>query len=300
LKSHERLYIEQKDDKFVHYFIIAEGATMVSQCHLYQWTIWICVFLLSSILSCSKSSESASNSEGELFIKLLDAPANYQRLNIVIVYVSIHRIGASEPFSWSIVSTNTFGPVNLLSLRNGESAQLLLNKVPVGEYDQIKLRFGTCTVIENGSESLLNFYTAPLFEHVLDYNFEVQEGKLTQLTFDFNVTSSVSKIGYNYFLFTPVIRVQNTLLSGSISGSVVDSNHNVVLTTISTWTGIDSVSTLNDTSNGSFQLSDLPEKSYSIRIAPFDTISFYERRIDSLVVTRQTKNNLGAIVLQRR
>jgi hypothetical protein len=39
---------------------------------------------------------------------------------------------------------------------------------------------------------------------------------------------------------------------------------------------------------------------YSIRIVPFDTLSFYEKRIDSLAVTRQTKNNLGAIVLQRR
>ncbi len=273
---------------------------MVSQCHFNQWTIWICVFLLSNILSCSKSSESPSDSEGELFIKLLDAPADYQRLNIVIDYVSIHRIGVGEPFGWSIVSTNAVGPIDLLSLRNGESAQLLLNKVPVGEYDQIKLRFGPCTVMENGSESLLNFYTAPLNEHVLNYDFEVLVGQQAQLTFDFDVSRSVSKIGANYFLFTPVIRVQNTLLSGSISGSVVDSNHNVVPATISTWTGIDSVSTLNDISNGSFQLSDLPENSYSVRIVPFDTISFYEKRIDSLVVIRQTKNNLGAIVLQRR
>jgi hypothetical protein len=252
------------------------------------------------VLSCSKSSEGASTSEGELFIKLIDAPANIQQLNIVIVYVSIHRIGGSAPFGWSIVSTNTVGPINLLNLRNGESAQLLLNKVPVGEYDQIKLRFGPCTVIQNGSESLLNFYSGPLSEQILDYAFEVQESTQSQLTFDFNVSRSVSKIGFNSYLFKPAIRVQNTLLSGSISGSVVDSNHNVVPTTISTWTGVDSVSTLNDTTNGSFQLSDLPENLYSIRIVPFDTISFHERRIDSLVVTRQTTHNLGAIVLQRR
>jgi Domain of unknown function (DUF4382) len=188
----------------------------------------------------------------------------------------------------------------LLGLRNGESTQLLLSKVPAGEYDQIKLRFGPCTVIENGTESLLIFYTAPLLEQILNYDFEVLSGNQAQLTFDFDVSRSVSTIGFNSFLFRPVIRVQNTLLSGSISGSVVDSNHNVVQTTIFTWTGVDSVSTLNDTTNGSFQLSDLPENSYSISIVPFDTISFHEKRIDSLVVIRQTINNLGAIVLQRR
>jgi hypothetical protein len=251
------------------------------------------------MLSCSKSSESASNSEGELFIKLLDAPANYQQLNIVIVYVSVHRIGGSEPFGWSFASTQTVGPINLLSLRNGKSAQLLLNKIPVGEYDQIKLRFGACTVMENGSESYLNFYTTPS-EQVLNYDFEALAGNQTQLTFDFDVSRSVRKTGSNYFIFTPVIRVQNTLLSGSISGSVVDSNHNVVPATISTWTGIDSISTLNDTTNGSFQLSDIPENLYSVRIVPFDTLSFLGKRIDSLVVTRQTTHNLGAIVLQRR
>jgi hypothetical protein len=251
------------------------------------------------MLSCSKSSESPSSSEGELFIKLVDVPANYQELKINIVYVAIYRIAGSYPFGWSIVSGNTVGPIDLLSLRNGKSAQLLLEKIPVGEYNQIKLRFGACTVTENGSESYLNFYTTPS-EHVLNYGFEVLAGNQAQLTFDFDVSRSVSKIGSNYFIFTPVIRVQNTLLSGSISGSVVDSNHNVVPTTISTWTGIYSVSTMNDTSNGSFQLSDLPENSYSIRIVPFDTISFHEKRIDSLVVTRQTTHNLGAIVLQRR
>jgi hypothetical protein len=255
------------------------------------------------VLSCSKSSEGASTSEGELFIKLIDAPANIQQLNIVIVYVSIHRIGGSAPFGWSIVSTNTVGPINLLNLRNGESAQLLLNKVPVGEYDQIKLRFGPCTVIQNGSESLLNFYSGPLSEQILDYAFEVQESTQSQLTFDFNVSRSVSNIGFNSFLFTPAIRVQNTLLSGSISGSVIDTSnsvHTAVPATISTWTGIDSVSTFNDSTYGSFQLSDLPEHSYSIRIVPFDPTLFLEKRIDSVVVIRQTIKNLGAIVLQRK
>ena len=280
--------------------LIAEGASMVSKCCLYRWIIWICVFLLSSVLSCSKSSEDPLNPEGELFIKLIDAPVNYQEVNINVVYIAVHRIGTSEPFGWSIVSTDPIGPINLLSLRNGASKQLLLNKLPVGKYDKIKLRFGTCTIkLENGSESLLNFYTAPQFEFVLNYNFEVLKGNQAQLTFDFDVSRSVSRIGFTYWL-TPAIRVQNTLLSGSIAGSVVDSNHTVVPTTISTWTGVDSASTLNDTLNGSFQLSDLPEKTYSVRIVPFDTISFYEEKIDSVVVIRQTTNNLGAIVLRRR
>ncbi len=257
---------------------------MVSRRHLYQWAIWICVFLLSSILSCSKSSESPSSSDGELLIKIIDVPANFQHVNIVVVYMEIHRIDTSEPFGWSIVSTTSVGPIDLLSFRNGASAQLLLNKVPVGKYDKIKMHFGTCTVVENGSEWLLNY---PL-EHVVNYDFEVQTGQQAQLTFDFDVPHSLSEIAPNYFNFTPVIRVQNALLSGWIVGSVNDSiSRNGIPSSISTWTGLDSVTTLNDTITGSFQLSALPENLYSLRITPFDLIHYQPVRIDSIRVIKQ-------------
>jgi hypothetical protein len=273
--------------------MIIEGVKMVSQCHLYRWTIWICVFLLSNILSCSKSSESESDSEGELYIKLVDAPAKYQQLNINILNVAIHRVGAS----WSSVSSNIDGPINLLSLRNGKSKLLLLEKVNVGEYDQIKLRFGYCYVIdENERQIPLTFYT-PELEHVLSYGFKVLAGEKVQLSFDFDAYLSVSES----YSFKPVIRVENTQFCGWIAGSIVDTNHNAVPATISTWTGIDSVSTYNDTTEyGSFQLSDLPENLYSVTIVPFDTISFYQKRIDSLVVVRQTLTNLGAVILRHR
>jgi hypothetical protein len=257
------------------------------------------------MLSCTKSPNSESDSDGQLFIKVLDAPANFQQLNISINQVWIHRTGADANIGWSTVSTEPVD-VDLLSLRNGKSEQLVLNTAPAGKYNQIKLRFGTCTVVENGMESPLYLNTAPLFEYILNYDFEVMGGKRAQLTFDFNLSQSIHKSGIKDYSFTPVIRVQNTLLSGSISGSVfdskinADSSRNIVLATISTWTGIDSVSTYNDTTSGHFQLSDLPEKSYSVRIIPFDTISFHERRIDSAVVVRQTKTYLGAVVLQRR
>jgi hypothetical protein len=269
---------------------------MVSRYHLYQWILWVCIFILSSTLSCSNSSDSVST-QGELFIKLLDAPASYQQLNISIELVWIHRVGVPSNI-WSAASTKSVN-VDLLGLRNGISEPLVLNTVPAGQYDQIKLRFGPCTVMENGSTSSLKFYNAPQFEQVLDYNFDVPEGEQAQLTFDFNVSQSVIKNGVNDYTFKPVVRIQNSLLSGSISGSVVDTNNTVVQATISTWTGLDSVSTSNNLTNGFFQLSDIPENLYSVRIVPFDTSLFYAKRIDSIEVKRQTIKNLGAIILQR-
>lgn len=258
--------------------------------------LWISIFILSGALSCSKSSQNASNSQGQLFIKLIDAPAAIQQVNIVIDLVWIHRADADANVGWSIASSDRFGPVNLLNLRNGISQTLLLNTVPAGNYDQIKLKFGPCTVMKDGVESPLNISTGPPFEYILNYGFEVLTGSQAQLTFDFNISRSLS----NNF-FTPQIRVQNTSLSGWIVGSVNDTiSKEGIPSSISTWTGLDSVTTLNDTITGSFQLSALPENLYSLWIIPNDSTHYQPVRIDSITVTKQMPTNIGIVFLKRR
>jgi len=251
-----------------------------------------------SLLSCSDLSTNGPISEGELFIKLHDAPADYQQVNVSVNLVWIHRAGNNTNLGWSIVSENSVD-VNLLNLRNGISEQLVLNKVTVGKYDRIKIRFGACTVVENGLEVPLILNSAPLLEHTLPYEFEVLEGEQTQLSFDFDVHRSVGKNGISYRL-TPAIRVQNTQFCGWISGSIIDTAKVIIPSTIYTSTGIDSVSTQNELMTGSFQLSDLPENYYSIRITPVDSITFRSVTIDSLKVIRQKGTAVGVVVLDRR
>jgi hypothetical protein len=173
--------------------------------------------------------------------------------------------------------------------------------VAVGKYDQIKLYFGACNLWENGTENHLSFDTTNQFGHILKFNFEVLEGQQAQLTFDFNVSLSVHKNGNNNYSFTPVIRVQNTLLSGWILGSVIDTSSRAgVPSSIFTSTGLDEVSTLNDTLTGSFQLSALPENLYTLRIIPFDSILYQPVSIDSIMVRRQLETNIGIVFLKRR
>jgi hypothetical protein len=276
---------------------------MASLDRIYPWIMCVCIFLFCNMISCSKSSENTSSFEGELFIKLLDSPASLEQLNIVVNRVSIHRAGSSPDIGWTFANTEPVGPINILDLRNGNSASLVpQNKVPVGSYDQIKLHFGPCTVVENGLETLLNPDTIRLSGFILTHPLEILEGQQAQLTFDFNVFLSVKKVGSDYN-FTPVIRVQNTLLSGSIRGSVLDTNYSPpvpIAATVRTNTGFDSVVTYTDVlSYGSFQLTDLPEKSYSITIVAEDP-SFADTTINDLLVVRLQPTNVGAIHLKRK
>ena len=257
----------------------------------------ILFFIITGILSgllLPGCSNTGAADQGELYIKVVDVPATYQQMNISVDRVSIHRSDASSDVGWNIVSVNSSGSFDLLNLRNGRNLQLVLSKVPVGTYDRIKLNFGACTIVANGFEQLLNPDPSIQAGDSLAYGFQVVQGQQVQLTFDFNASRSVYQSGSQYY-FKPVIRVQNTRLSGSIQGSVVRPDTLPNVATIHTYTGLDSVATLCD-SNGSFQLSDLPENIYSVLILSGDA-KLRDTTISNIIVVRQQVVNIGAIKL---
>ncbi|MBN1397032.1 MAG: DUF4382 domain-containing protein [Bacteroidetes bacterium] len=262
--------------------------------------LYVCIFLLCSFISCSDSSSGNSGPDGELYIKVHDAPADYDQVNVTISIVSIHKTG-NQNLNWSIASDKSV-TADLLTLRNGNTEELVMNKVSVGSYDKIKLRFGPCTIVENGIEYELNLDSAPQFEKTMDFSFEVEGGKQTQLSFDFDIHRSIRKNGIGLYTLSPVIRIQNTIYCGWISGSVIDTVGSKVSvpSTVYTSTELDSVSTKNEPSTGSFRLSDLPEDFYSILIVPDDTLKYHSIQIDSLLVERQKGTNIGVVVLNRR
>ena len=90
----------------------------------------------------------------------------------------------------------------------------------MGTYDQIKINYGACTLVNSGLEQLLNLDPSIQSGDSIAFGFQIVQGQQVQLTFDFNAYESVYENGESYF-FKPVIRVQNTLLSGWILGSVV-------------------------------------------------------------------------------
>lgn len=267
--------------------------TTLLQCKC-LFVVWTSI-LLSLILVCCSSN--GANDQGEIFIKVVDAPANYQQINIVVDHVSIHQIGA---IGWTFISTSKV-QFDLLKQINGNSVQLVLSKVPVGTYDQIKIDYGTCTITTEGIEHYLNLDASIQNGNTIPYNFQIADGQMYQLTFDYDAYSSVyvSGVSYNNYFFKPIIRVQNTLLSGSITGTVRDSNNVVASAKITTYTGLDTVTTFNDTTYGSFQLSDLQEGKYTVIVIPNNQLLMNDTIPDTVVI-RQRTTMLGIIKLKYR
>ena len=265
----------------------------IPQQRTYPFVLWTSILLSLVLAGCSGN---GTNDQGEIFIKVVDAPANYQQINIVVDRVSVHQSGAS-PLIWTYLSPASPISFNLLTLVNGHSVQLAFSKVPVGTYDQIKIEYGTCTILTNGNPKQLNLDASIKNGNAISYGFQIVDGQQFQLTLDYDAFNSVYVSGV-YYYFKPLIRVQNTLLSGSITGTVRDSNNVVASAKITTFTGLDTVTTYNDTTYGSFQLSDLPEDtSYTVIIIPYNKLLMNDT-LPGIVVTRQTVTNLGIIKLK--
>lgn len=261
----------------------------------YLYVVGICI-LLSFILVCC--SGNGANDQGEILIKVVDAPANYQQINIVVDRVSIHQAGNAPDIGWKFLSTGSPISFNLLKLLNGHSVQLAFNKVPGGSYDQIKIDYGPCTITTNGNPILLALDPSITNGNIIPYGFQIVQGQQFQLTFDYDAYSSVYPSGFLHgYIFKPKIRVQNTALSGSITGAVRDTNNIVAPSKITTFTVFDTVTTYNDTTTGSFQLSDLPEGTYTVIIIP-DNHLLMNDTLPGNIVVHQTATNLGIIQLK--
>jgi len=251
--------------------------------------------------SCSNSTDgSNANYMGDLRIKLIDAPATYDGLVITIMRMEIHRKGFSGDLGWRVV-TQQLARYDVLKLHNGVNAILVDDRVPIGVYDQVKLVFGPCEVVVAGSRQQVTVPPEIAAGWVLDYEFQVDEGKLFQLTFDIEPGRSVKSPTPGIYTLQPVFRVQATLLSGSIAGSVVGPDSMAALATISTSAGGDSISTQTDTTgnNGSFLLADIPEGSYTLFVKPSNP-AFLDTTIVEVPVVRQAVKSVGSIRLRGR
>jgi hypothetical protein len=252
---------------------------------------------MTCILSCSKSPNSNSDYEGELYIKLLDAPTSYQKIEILIYRVLIHRNSISAGGVWYDVMKESTGRFDVLKLRNGVDMTLVASKVSIGKYDQIKIVFGMGRINVDGRDNDLLLDPSIQDGAVLNYQFEIIDGERFQLTFDLEVGVSVLNPAIGQYYWKPVFRIQQTDLCGYIVGSVLGPDSLATEATVQTYTGLDSVSTMNELSTGSFQLSALPEGTYSVTIVPTDSL-LRDSTITDIQVVRRVKNNIGVIYLK--
>ena len=122
------------------------------------------------------SSSPTGQGYGELKLNLIDSPADYQQVNIVVSHVDAHINGADSLNGWVTVNS-TRTTYNLLQLINGANAILGDVKLPAGKYTQLRLVFDT------GSTIMVGGVTFPL-----QVSSSLQSG--LKLNNNFDITSA--------------------------------------------------------------------------------------------------------------
>lgn len=235
---------------------------------------------------------SPNQGTGEIRMYLVDSPAAFEKVNIVIEKVEIHRSGDDTTKGW-IVINSTPQTHDLLKLRNGATAVLGSSKLDVGKYTQIRLIIGQgSNVIVGGMQHSLIIPSGSQTGLKLIHPFDIEEGQLYELTLDFDAERSIHMSGNTYML-KPTIRVMANVTSGTISGRVLPlASRPTVWTTL----GVDTIRTIADTLTGDFRLMALPEGSYSVRVRPSSPL-YKDSVITNVNVTARQNTNLGTITL---
>ncbi len=224
------------------------------------------LFSIVILSGCGSSTKPAQTGQGEIRIVLVDRPAGYDAVNIVVNEVSVHLSGADSLSGWIVVDS-TPRTFDLLTLTNGASRVLGDRFLDAGHYTQIRLALSdSCTVVVDGQTHPLEVPSGTRTGLKLNHPFDIAPNTLYELTLDFDAMRSIHVTGNDRYILSPVIRVVANQVSDAISGTIHPVGANAEVFTL---VGADTVSTATDTTTGTFMLMALPANTYSIHITPF-------------------------------
>ncbi len=243
-------------------------------------------------ISCSDST-SPETGQGQLKLSMVDAPAGYDQVNIVVTRVEVHKSIADSNSGWFVINNNS-ATYDLLTLRNGASVVLGNSSLDAGSYSQLRLIIGSgSNVVVNGVTFPLEIPSGDQTGIKLNHSFVIQSGVTYELMLDFDAAHSIVLTGNGQYKLKPVIRLVPTKISGTISGKINPASAAGYVYAIS---GTDTIITLAEPISGSFMLMALLQKTYDVEIFSANP-AYNDTTITNVAVVAQQNIDLGTINL---
>ncbi len=262
--------------------------------------IWLAVIVISMasaiiIFSCSDST-SPETGQGQIKITMVDAPAGFDQVNVVVTRVEVHKSGSDSSSGWLVINNN-IATYDLITLRNGASVILGNHSLDAGHYTQIRLIIGTgSNVVVNGVPYPLEIPSGQQTGVKLNHSFDIQSGLLYELLLDFDAERSIVVTGNGQYKLKPVIRVTPVVSSGTISGKINPLSAAGFVYAIS---GTDTSLTIAEPITGSFMLMALLQQTYRVEVFSADLV-YNDTTITNVTVIAQQNTNLGTLNLSAR
>jgi hypothetical protein len=233
------------------------------------------------------------SSDGRIVLTMVDNPAVFDAVTIVVNSVEAHLSGADTISGWTVLNHEA-SSYDLLELRNGVSVALADTTLAAGHYTQLRLILGSgSTVTVDGTEYPLEIPSGMETGLKLNHQFTIEPDRSYELTLDFDAERSVKLTGSGTYQLNPVIRLQANEESGTISGTVLPAGNDAVVYTM---VGSDTVWAYPETTTGYFKLMALPSGTYAV-VFLNDSLSV-EETITGVQVIAMQNLDLGVIFLE--
>ena len=200
-----------------------------------------------------------------LEVRLTDAPADYQEVNIDIQEVKVHAEGGDSASGWKSLSINK-GIYDLRKLTDGLDTLLGAINLPAGKISQIRLVLGSNNSVKlNGQTMPLNTPSAQQSGLKSLVNTTLAAGITYKILLDFDAARSIVSTGSGNFNLKPVIRSVVEAQTGAIKGVVTPIEATPAIYAI---INSDTVSTFADPISGKFLIKGLTAGSYKVVLVP--------------------------------
>lgn len=229
-----------------------------------------------SLLSCSDNELSTA----KIQVSLVDAPAEYQAVNIDILEVNINS--GSDTSGWVSLESASPGIYDVLKLTNGEEAFMGEVELPEGKLGQVRVVLGDNNSLTLDGETIdLTVPSGSQSGLKINVDADIQAGITYKLVLDFDASKSIVKAGNSgRYNLKPVIRAKMEATTGAIGGIVNPLEAESIVYAVA---GEDSVSTYPD-ETGAFLIRALEAGTYTVTAVVVDTALYQNVSAASVLV----------------
>lgn len=252
-------------------------------------------------VSCDDVNTSSPETEkAQMNISLIDAPANYQEVNVDVQGLRIHYTPSSNDTAsadgqWIDLPVEPM-TVNLLELTNGVDTLLSSAELDPGSYKELRLILGdNNTVMIDSTTHDLKVPSGQQSGYKIKFKTDLEAGDDMDVVIDFDAGRSVHKAGKSgKYILKPVLKafVESNDDLGSITGAVEpsDATPNVfaIINDDTTGTQADE--------DGEFLLQGLEGGQYDLSIETTDD-QYSDTTLTDVTVEEGEETDVGTIIL---
>lgn len=248
--------------------------------------------LILAILAILSACDKNNDSNNPVFsVKLVDAPAGYDAVNVEILYME-----ANMGNDWVEFPVENPGVYNLQEFTNGNTMLLIGDtSIAPGVMSELRLILGTNnSVVVDGISYELKTPSGQTSGYKIKMDPQsLEPGGLYRLVIDFDVSVSVHQTGNGKYMLKPVVRGYLETAIGGIAGTIVPPASAYYVEALNT---TDTTGTLIDQVTGEFLVGTAVPGTYDVTF--YANSGFSDTTIGGIVVIAGYITQMGIVTIE--